>query len=710
MKKKYYLTGLLGLFMSFQLIGQTDSTGAELEDLSLEELMNVKIVSASRSEENAFDAPLSSYVITRQEIERSGATNLPDALRICPAVTIKEVSNGVYTITIKGFENIPTHQYTNNVRTILVMIDNRPVFDYLSGGTLWQNLPVDVIDIERIEVVSGPTSPLYGPNAVNGVINIITRKTSHEGLYAVANQSFGNASTYIGSAGVGYQKGKFSAITSFNFNHRDRFVDEYYSNTTEDYRPIDSVYAPQDIRSNIPRPGLALKKTSGNIFLNYRMNNKVKISFSGGVNDSYAHYPLSTGAAMSVYTNNSGYGSLNFEAYGFSGQASILNGNNGLVGDNTQYSYDYNNFDGYLDYNLKLGSKLSLRPAINYQEAYVNDKKYTVDVGKAGLFNNSAAMYNIGTSLKADFTAGKIRLIGAIRADKFKFPDTVYVSYQAIANYRINSKNNIRLLFGRSNSGSYMSDTYANISVGSGPGYQFTYTGNKNRKLPICNAIELGYRSQISNILQIDIALFHQEMSQFTRDVFQDGVFDMSTFTLYGEDKVSDLKLRANQNGFTLALNLVLFDNKVNFKPSVTVQETRLENYSGAYHTKYWNSAENIDSTYSKKHTGSPGIYGSFYLNIIPVEKLNINFSGNYFDATKMYTLLNVNTSTFTLVDKKASNIPGGVVLNAKVSYALSDEVSVFVNARNIANTNSRQYFASDRIQSLFLFGASFQY
>lgn len=595
------------------------------------------------------------------------------------------------------------------------MIDNRPVFDYLQGGTFWQNLPVDIVDVERIEVVAGPTSALYGPNAVNGVINIITKRTPKEGIYFTGRQYIGNASTIGSSAGIGYQKGKFSSIVSFNYNRRDRFVDEYYRNPTEDYVSIDSAQGTGEILKDYPLPGVALEKRSGNVFINYDLNKDVKFSAAGGMNNSYALYPLSVSNNMNNFTNNSYYGLLRGEVYGFGFQTSISRGNNGLVGNNENYSHDYNNFDSYLDYNLKLGSKLSIRPAINFQEAYINDKKYTVEVGQRGVFNNSASLYNLGTSLKADFNTNKFRAIAAIRADKFQYPDTTYLSYQLIANYKINKKNIVRVFYGRSNGGSFLVDTYANFEVAFVPGIpnqRFTYTGNKDRKLPINDMIEVGYRAQIGKTIQVDLALFHQQMSQFTKDVYQEPVFDIPTFTANTAVLVSDLKLKAIQNGATIALNMNFWNNKINFRPSFTYQVTNLENYTPNYFTATWNPTGNIDSTYSTKHTASPNIYGSVYLNFSPNEKLNINFNSNFFDATTMYTLYNVNTGGFPFktVERNAGVIPSGIILNAKVSYAISDAVTVYVNARNFGSSNTRQYFASDRIQALLLGGISVNY
>src|SRR5919107_404523 len=165
---------------------QTDTTSQNHYDgLSLKDLLNVKIVSASKKSELLFEAPLSASVVTKQDIHRAGATSIMEALRLVPGMIVREQSNGNYDIHLRGMDNVPPNapfDVTSNTTT-LVMIDNRPVYSYLRGGTFWETLPVDINDVEKIEVVRGPAGALYGPNAVNGVINIITREPKIQGLY-----------------------------------------------------------------------------------------------------------------------------------------------------------------------------------------------------------------------------------------------------------------------------------------------------------------------------------------------------------------------------------------------------------------------------------------------------------------------------------------------------------------------------------------------
>ncbi|MEO8297903.1 MAG: TonB-dependent receptor [Burkholderiales bacterium] len=141
-----------------------------LADLSLEELSTMEITSVSRRAERLSDAAASVYVITHEAIRRAGITTLPDALRLAPNLQVAQVSASDYAITARGFNN--SSALGNK---LLVLIDGRTVYTPFLSGVFWDQQDVLLEDVERIEVISGPGATLWGANAVNGVINVITR-------------------------------------------------------------------------------------------------------------------------------------------------------------------------------------------------------------------------------------------------------------------------------------------------------------------------------------------------------------------------------------------------------------------------------------------------------------------------------------------------------------------------------------------------------
>jgi iron complex outermembrane recepter protein len=153
---------------------------ADLADLSLEQLANIEVTSVSRRAERLSDAAASIYVITNDDIRRSGVTSLPEALRLAPNLQVARTSASGYAISARGFNNAIGNK-------LLVLIDGRTVYTPLFSGVFWDAQDVMLEDIDRIEVISGPGGTLWGANAVNGVINVITRKAqATQGTLAAA--------------------------------------------------------------------------------------------------------------------------------------------------------------------------------------------------------------------------------------------------------------------------------------------------------------------------------------------------------------------------------------------------------------------------------------------------------------------------------------------------------------------------------------------
>ncbi len=170
------------------------------------------MTSVSRTPERLAEAPAAIYVINREDIRRSGATSIPEMLRLAPNLMVARESLLSYAISARGFNEARANK-------LLVLVDGRSVYTPLYSGVFWD--PVNVLpdDIERIEVISGPGATLWGANAVNGVINIITRN-SRDTQGGVVSITGGNTDSGI-SARFG---GRLDDNTTFrvyamDFNH-----------------------------------------------------------------------------------------------------------------------------------------------------------------------------------------------------------------------------------------------------------------------------------------------------------------------------------------------------------------------------------------------------------------------------------------------------------------------------------------------------------
>ncbi len=145
----------------------------QLSRMSLDQLANVEVTSVSKSAQSLSTAPASIYVITREEILRTGVLSIPEALRLAPNMQVTQLTSSRYSNGARGFAGAPQIQNFSN--KILILIDGRSVYSPLFSGIEYDMQDVLMDDIDRIEVISGPGATLWGANAMNGVINIITR-------------------------------------------------------------------------------------------------------------------------------------------------------------------------------------------------------------------------------------------------------------------------------------------------------------------------------------------------------------------------------------------------------------------------------------------------------------------------------------------------------------------------------------------------------
>jgi iron complex outermembrane receptor protein len=155
----------------FLLIGASLAEEQDLTQLSLEDLMNTKVTSVSKKEQSLSHTAAAIFVITAEDIRRSGANNIPDLLRMVPGLDVAQINSNSWAISARGFN----HQFSDK---LLVLIDGRTVYTPLFAGVYWDTQDVPLEDIDRIEVIRGPGATVWGANAVNGVINIITKSTS----------------------------------------------------------------------------------------------------------------------------------------------------------------------------------------------------------------------------------------------------------------------------------------------------------------------------------------------------------------------------------------------------------------------------------------------------------------------------------------------------------------------------------------------------
>lgn len=195
-------------------------------DMDLSQLMQVTITSVAKKPQALADAAAAVYVITQEDIRRSGVTSIPEALAMAPGLQVARISSSKWSVSSRGFGG-----YTSN--KLLVVMDGRSIYSPSYSGTFWDMQHTVMEDIERIEVIRGPGATIWGANAVNGVINIITKKAENTqgGLIRVGA---GNQEKLMGAARYG-AKISDTAFGRFYISGNDRDSNVLAGSTEDAY-------------------------------------------------------------------------------------------------------------------------------------------------------------------------------------------------------------------------------------------------------------------------------------------------------------------------------------------------------------------------------------------------------------------------------------------------------------------------------------------
>lgn len=240
--------------------GAAAEAAPDIETFSINELMQMEVSSASRKSQTVSDTAAAAFVISQEDIRRSGATSIPDALRLAPGIEVAQINASVWAVTARGFNG----RYANK---LLVLMDGRSVYTPLFSGVFWDLQDTMMEDIERIEVIRGPGAVMWGANAVNGVINIITKKAKDtQGNLFVA----GGGNQERGFAGYRYG-GRVGDDGSYRVYaktfERNTFVNAAGERLHDDWRSVQGGFRIDDRISNDSRytlQGDVYRKNVGN--------------------------------------------------------------------------------------------------------------------------------------------------------------------------------------------------------------------------------------------------------------------------------------------------------------------------------------------------------------------------------------------------------------------------------------------------------------
>ena len=541
-------------------------------------IMNKNVTSASKMEESAFTSPLATTVITQEEMRSYGCKTLEDAFRLIPGSIVTQKTNGVYDIQIRGLNNIPDGNlllYTEN-SNVLLMIDGRVVHNYSIGTMTMENLPIGITDVERIEVVRGACSALYGVNAVNGVINIITRRPSdtQEKLSATAT---GGPGTYIAEAAYRVKlNDKIGIGVSGNFQLRKRNTDKLYAvpasdtylmndasvlektYTEEEVAELETAGLVTPIKSSkelgverfadvvqlatsakldgreqffystpeeyrdatkcFEDPELSRRNFGVNGYVDMRLTPDLTVQLTGGYSQSLA---MQTTVMESPYSFamrefKKGYANIDVRWQDLHVQANYYAGPENYAVGRPGLEAKYKQIFATAEYDLNVVEGLNIRPGINFQYMYGKDVK--PGHGYSGFYNDDATLKSYAPSVRVDYRRKGWRFIAACRADKTSIPDKWNISLQGVVDYKISDKNFIRVNYGRGVRSANMLNANSNYKwERTGMTYPdvIEFFGNEEADLVSIDNFEIGYRWQPMQRLLVDAEVFYSRSKDY---------------------------------------------------------------------------------------------------------------------------------------------------------------------------------------------------
>jgi iron complex outermembrane receptor protein len=755
-----------------ELMRLADIVGVSIDDL-FNMVLNKDVSIASKSSESFFDTPLSTSVLSSDDIARAGVLSIPEALRLIPGIIVREKTNGNYDVHIRGNDNIPygQHTYISENTLTLVMIDGRPVYNYSTGGTFWESLPIGLGDVDRIEVVRGPASALYGANAVTGVINIITKKVSSKKPSVEAGLQSGNrfgnmpsSMAVSGAQNLALSFGvndKLKFRVSGNYNYRDRPQEDIWMWSVGTQTPgLDQkgYYPPEEVtrvRMNADEmyddPYISLDAYGANAYVFYNPNENAQIDFAIGTQRSTAISSNTDNGYIPHTTRKleTQYADLRAAIHGFNFQASYMWGYEDISMGSPGYQLDLYNLYVNADYNFQLlDKKLSIRPGFSYARSMLNDTPYLI-AGEDVLLNGKKYLGSYAPSVRLDYSPfEKLRLVGAFRYEQNEIPAKAYPTWQFVANYKLYETSSIRATYSRANRSPFMLDMRADATIRvdlpvpnmhsdnitSDPKNKFTVflDGNPNLKLATMDMFELGYRRKLGKHVLMNFEAFYNKLRNISfLDIDEVKLTLAQDLTQYPyppqitqvsglpypyerHQTYNNIKETSQQYGVTAEFGVVV-NQKVNFRLFATYQHTNLKNHDSI---KVDQKVELISESVANPATWSD----EMTVTEIPTSFIDTDskatpslyggFEINWLPTDKWtFTSTGYGYTKQTFIHQYGTfHIKAKMLVNLRVAYRFAKSCSVFMNVNNIFDSKSQEFGFMDKTGVQWYWGAQIKF
>lgn len=623
-----------------QVLQLADVVGVSMDEL-YQMLLNKNVTSASKTKESLFDSQLSTTVLTRDQIEATGATSIQEALRMAPGIIVREKTNGNYDIHIRGNDNLPSDQSLLNTEnsSALVMINGRAIFDFFNGITQWESLPISLEDINRIEIIRGAASALYGPNAVTGVINIITEKITQDSPLISASLQAGMLNSYIGSLGIRKQlNSKLDVGITANYETRDRINNKVRYDLGEDDSAWNSItgdsvggignftleelenlkivnysgdtvnywenslgntdnmqYGIKSPKQIFPDLKNSKNRLGVNGYLEYSPIKSVFVNLSGGYQQSKVKGTPVLPIIAPMIDKESKTSYINLQAFvkNLSINTNWTGGENNYMRGITGFRFKTHNLQTQAEYTLNVGEKIQIKPGISYQFLSYDDSpflpKEDSTKSRLGYLNGKQSYHISALSTRLDYRPIKpLRFVAAVRAEKYSSRSKINFTWQLASSYKLNENNLLRLVYSRSNKSIFLMNEYSSYLNNLGtPDYPIylDQRGNSNYKPQKVDMFEFGYRVRPYQSLLLDLEVYYNINQDFGSVAMQKLIATVKDFEgdlfMTMDNFVSgygNIPLKTKQIGASLSVDW-LISEKLFTSAHFNYQQTRMSNH-----------------------------------------------------------------------------------------------------------------------------------
>jgi len=457
----------------------------DLTQYSIDDLMNVHVTSASKEDQKMSQVAAAVFVIGQEAIRRSGATNIPDLLRMVPGLDVAQINANTWAISARGFNS----QFANK---LLVMLDGRAVYTPLLGGVDWDTVDMPLEDIDRIEVIRGPGGTVWGNNAVNGVINIITKK-AQDTLGALVTGGGGTLEQGFGTAQYGGATKGGTAYRIFsNYLNLDHFPGLDGQNGQDGMHlmhggfRVDSNPSKSDVltvQGDIYEGGEGASFVHSILWPPNNVNVFGGAELSGG--NVLGHWGHSFSSTSDITTQ------FYFDRYTRSGPESSEN--------RTTIDFDF-------QHHLLFGSRHDLTWGVGYRHT-ADETVGTIDQAFVPA-DEDGELFNV-------FLQDQI----ALKPDRLflylgtKLEHSYFAGFDLEPSVRLawtpTNRRTFWAAFSKANRTPSRHDLGVNAALAALPGpSEVVLLGNPHLQDEIVNAYEAGYRTQMNNRLSVDLATF----------------------------------------------------------------------------------------------------------------------------------------------------------------------------------------------------------